>query len=295
MPKTKNSTGPKFVQYFGPVLEALEALGGSGRPAEVRNWIAQSLKIRDVELSELLDGGGPRFDNQIGWARFYLSNGGYIDSSERGVWNITEQGRQSNPMNQQRALEIFKEIHRRFSKGTEGEQEKILNEEKSLAPAEAGTFDEANYRKRLLEILTALSPSGFERLCKRLLRESGFEQVEVIGRSGDGGIDGWGRLQLNSFVSFKVLFQCKKYSNKPVTVSHIRDFRGAMQGRVDKGIILTTGTFTSDARKEALRDGALPIELVDGDSLLTMFENLELGLKPRKTFEIDTRFFEEFR
>ena len=140
----------------------------------------------------------------------------------------------------------------------------------------------------------SLSASGFERLCQRLLRESGFESVTVTGRSGDGGLDGIGVLQVNAFVSFKVLFQCKRYIGS-VAPSQVRDFRGAMMGRADKGIILTTGTFTSDAKKEAVRDGVPPIELVDGEKLLDMFETLELGLKPKKAYEIDEKFFDDFK
>jgi restriction system protein len=116
----------------------------------------------------------------------------------------------------------------------------------------------------------------------------------VTGRSGDGGIDGSGTLQLNSLVSIKVLFQCKHYKDS-VSPSQIRDFRGAMQGRADKGIVITTGTFTSQARREASRDGVPAIELIDGGRLVAMLESLKLGLIPKQTFDIDERFFEEFR
>jgi restriction system protein len=146
----------------------------------------------------------------------------------------------------------------------------------------------------LLNTFLDLPADGFERLCQRLLRESGFEKVQITGKSGDGGLDGIGVLQVNPFVSFKVLFQCKRYSGA-VSASQVRDFRGAMMGRADKGIILTTGTFTSDARKEAVRDGVPPIELVDGEKLLDMFEELELGLSPKKAYDIDSTFFDEFR
>jgi restriction system protein len=149
-------------------------------------------------------------------------------------------------------------------------------------------------REELAQTLQSLPAAGFERFCQRLLRESGFQEVTITGRSGDGGIDGIGILQVNALVSFKVLFQCKKYAGS-VTPSHVRDFRGAMTGRADKGIIITTGSFTSDARKEAVRDGAPPIELVDGEKLAGMLEKLELGLRPRQTFEIDAQFFEEYK
>lgn len=139
-----------------------------------------------------------------------------------------------------------------------------------------------------------LPPSGFERLSQRIPRLSGFIQVVVSGRTGDGGIDGHGTLQINPLVSFKVLFQCKRYT-KAVSSPDVRDFRGAMAGRADKGIIITTGTFTADAKREASRDGVPPIELIDGEKLIDMLRDLELGLKPVTTFEVDEPFFNEFR
>jgi restriction system protein len=146
----------------------------------------------------------------------------------------------------------------------------------------------------LLNVLKSLSPEEFERVSQRLLRESGFERVLVTGRSGDGGIDGHGILQVNPFVSFTVLFQCKRYVGA-VSASQVRDFRGAMMGRADKGIIITTGTFTTEATKEARRDGAPLIELVDGETLVQMFERLELGVKPKTVYEVDEAFFGEYR
>lgn len=290
-------SGPKFVQFFSPVIEALKELGGSGRPAEVRDVIANRLNISDQERTELLDGGAPRFDNQVAWARFYLVKAGIIDSSKRGVWSLSDKGREIESLPEEAALTLFRTIHAEFQSDkntdlTSPESDEIIEE--TIAPASASTGDDASYRKKILEILLNLPPYGFERLCQRLLRESGFEQVVVTGRTGDGGIDGQGILQINPFVSFKVLFQCKRYAGS-VSVSQVRDFRGAMMGRADKGIILTTGTFTTDAQKEAIRDGVPPIELVNGDKLLDMFERLELGLMPRTTYDVDLHFFQEFR
>jgi restriction system protein len=150
------------------------------------------------------------------------------------------------------------------------------------------------YREQALEIMQALPPQGFERLCQRLLRESGFQQVTVTGRSGDGGIDGIGILQINPFVSFKVVFQCKRWTNA-VGSEVIDSFRGAMAGRADKGLILTTGTFTSPAQKNAVRDGVLPIELIDGQALVSLLEERQLGLVPQTTYKLDYKFFEEFK
>jgi len=134
-----------------------------------------------------------------------------------------------------------------------------------------------SWKEQLLEALLALEPSAFERLCQRILRESGFVKVEVTGRSGDGGIDGTGVLRLN-LLSFQVLFQSKRYRGS-VGASIVRDFRGAMVGRADKGLIITTGTFTPDARREATRDGAPAIDLVDGDALCDLLKSLRIGVK----------------
>ena len=174
------------------------------------------------------------------------------------------------------------------------EQRKLKGKEQAAEQVAEGTGAVSkDYREEVLAILMKLPPDGFERLAQRLLREAGFTQVTVTGQSGDGGIDGFGTLQVNPLVSFKVLFQCKRYA-KSVPPSHVRDFRGAMAGRADKGIIVTTGTFTAEARREATRDGAPPIELIDGEKLLDMLEKLELGLKPVTTYEIEHSFFKEF-
>jgi len=153
--------------------------------------------------------------------------------------------------------------------------------------------EQSGYKTQLLAIIRSILAGAFERLCQRLLRESDFEQVIVTGRSRDGGIDGNGVLRVNAFVAFKVVFQCKRYTGV-VGASIVRDFRGAMQGRADKGIILTTGSFSSDAMKEAVREGAPPIELVDGEKLVELFESLEFGLVPRPTYDVDANFFAQF-
>lgn len=286
--------GPKFVSYFWPVVEALKNLGGSARPVEVREEIATMLGISDSAQAETLPSGFPRFDNQVAWARFYLAKGGIIDSSSRGVWALTEKGRVLAHLTQQESLDLFKQVHAQFHADRNHDDSSDGEEAEVAPPQDAAPPTSHSYRQQLLEILRDLPPAGFERFCQRLLRESGFQEVTVTGRAGDGGIDGLGILQVSPLVSFKVLFQCKRYVGL-VSPSQVRDFRGAMQGRADKGIIITTGAFTSEAKKEAVRDGVPPIELVDGEKLVTMLEDLELGLKPVKSFEVHESFFNEFK
>ena len=285
-------TGPAFVRFFGPVIAALHDLGGSARPSEVRDWIVRELGVSEAEQAEALPSGNPRFDNQVAWARFYLVKAGLIDSSKRGVWALSDQGRSAHPLSPDHSLDLFKTVQAGFPR-SRPERDSSENDEE--AAPDSGDSETHNHRQEVLELLRILPPDSFERFCQRLLRESGFEEVTVTGKSGDGGIDGIGILQVNSLVSFRVLFQCKRYAgSNPVTPSQVRDFRGAMTGRADKGIIITTGSFTSEAKREAVREGAPPIELVDSEKLVSMLEELELGLSPVRAFRIEQAFFSQF-
>lgn len=291
MTRKKKDEGSQFVRYFGPLLDALRGLGGSGTPDEVVERIANDLGLSDEIQNDLLPSGQPRYRNQVAWARFYLVREGLLDSSKRGVWSLTEQGR-GTTLSLDQAREIFLKQVRFYQ---EQRRQKMQAPEPVAEQVAEGTgATPEDYRGEIIDLLLKLPPSGFERLSQRLLREAGFIQVVVTGSSGDGGIDGYGTLQINPLVSFKVLFQCKRYT-KSVSPSHVRDFRGAMAGRADKGIIITTGTFTAEARREASRDGVPPIELIDGEKLVDMLEHLELGLKPVTTYEIDELFFVEFK
>lgn len=288
---SKEPTGPRFVRFFGPVVAALNQLGGSARPSEVRDKVVEDLQISPEVQSEPLASGTPRFDNQVAWARFYLGRAGIIDTSRRGVWALTEKGRGITTMSDAEALAIFRSVQAGFFSGAKVVDESTPTADEDTAPPEG--VPGSTHRAQVLESLYALPPPGFERFCQRLLRESGFEEVTVTGRSGDGGIDGIGILKANVLVSFKVVFQCKRYKDS-VGPGQVRDFRGAMMGRADKGIILTTGSFTVEARREAIRDGVPPIELVDGEKLVDMLEDLELGLIPVKGYRLNETFFTEF-
>jgi len=282
--------GPKFIRFFNPILDVLNELGGSGNSSEVKDLVIEKMNIPESELEEKLKSGATRIRNQIAWARIYLVKAGLLDdSSKRGIWSITKKGSETE-LTLDESLKLFKKIHSSFvSKEKKKKEEKIIQDD----DIEENIAEEEELSDDLITVLQNLSPNGFERICQRLLRESGFKKVTVTGKSGDGGIDGEGILEINPLMSFKVLFQAKRYQGT-VGSSIIRDFRGAMQGRADKGIIITTGRFSQDAKKEAIRDGAPPIELVDGEQLVDLFERNELGVKPKVVYEIDKEFFKEF-
>jgi restriction system protein len=285
----KQAKGPEFIRFFQPILELLLESGGSGTPSEIVDRSLEIAKVSESEQEAVNKNGQSRVKNQVHWARQYLVWGGYLDASKRGVWSLTDKGRSAD-VTKLNPLEVFKSVQTRLAATKQGKKQDDTSAEVPFP----NDIELQDHRTRLLDLIRSLSPDGFERLSQRLLRESGFQHVTVTGRAGDGGIDGIGTLQVNPFVSFNVLFQCKRYQGT-VTPSHVRDFRGAMMGRADKGIIITTGTFTLEAKKEARRDGVPPIELVDGDVLVDMFERLELGLIPKRTYDIDERFFDDYK
>ncbi|MBZ0182545.1 MAG: restriction endonuclease [Melioribacteraceae bacterium] len=282
--------GPQFLRFIIPLVEVLKENGGSARASEATDLVIKKMNISEKEQEEVIKNGVSRVRNQVAWARNYLVQSGYLDSSQRGIWSLTEIGLEQK-ITENKVLEIFQSVQKKYSKNSIKKTNKSVPYENKV---ELDTPDENDYRLELISLLKSLSPNGFERLSKRLLLEAGFQNVVVTGKSGDGGIDGNGILQINPLVSFKVMFQCKRFQNS-VSPSQIRDFRGAILGRAEKGIFLTTGTFTNAAKEEARRDGVIPIELVDGEKLIEMFEQLEIGLKVKKTFEIDYHFFNPYK
>lgn len=291
---SRSRKGPNFVQWFGPLLEALRELGGSATPKEAVERVARIANVTQAQREETVKSGMERFANQVYWARQYLVWAGLIDSGKRGVWTLTSEGLKTT-LDQKSALALFDQVRQRYaapeksgpSGGSGSKSDEGISEDSEQA-------DEDDEYERFIVVLQSLSPSGFERLSLRLLREAGFDRLEVTGRSNDGGIDGIGVLQVNDLVSFNVVFQCKKWASA-VPPKEIRDLRGAMAGRADKAIFLTTSRFTGSAREEALRPGTDPVELVDGEKLYEMFKKYELGLKPRTVYDIDDAFFEPFR
>jgi restriction system protein len=283
----------EFVRWFGPLLDALRDLGGSASPREAVDRIAQAESVPNELLNATLKSGQSRFYNQVHWARQYLVWSGLIDSGRRGVWSLTPRGRETRLTAEASRRLFLQEVKRHAALRKQGEDEAPSVGPAQDTPADTPQSDQDSTLEVFLRVLRGMSPTGFEHLCMRLLREAGFERVQVTGRSNDGGVDGAGVLQVNDLVSFNVVFQCKKWE-QAVPPKEVRDLRGAMDGRAEKGIFLTTSTFSTNARAEAERPGAAPIELVDGLKLFEMFKKYELGLKPRVVYDVDPAFFEQF-
>jgi restriction system protein len=262
---------PTYDGFMNPVLQALKILGGSGTNDEINSKVVEIMNLSDAQLEVIHDperSSQTEVEYRLHWARTYLKKYGLLENSSRGVWALTPKGKTTEKVDP-KAVQQFVRAQRQKTKAS---QKKDEIEE---------TEQEMSWKEDVLNNLLKMEPSSFERLVQRLLRESGFTQVEVTGRSGDGGIDGKGIMRLGGLLSFHVIFQCKRYKGS-VSANHLRDFRGAMVGRADKGLLVTTGNFTKDAIREATRDGAPAIDLVDGDQLVEKLKELGLGVRTQK-------------
>ncbi len=249
-----------FQEFSISIIDILKESGGSCSATEVIDHVIEKMKISEQELEKTTQSGRSYIKNQIYWASFRLMEMDFLDFSKKGIWSLTEKGRRVR----------FGPDHAREEKQSQ------------------------DYKTELLAILKSMPPDGFEQILLRLLRESGFLNIVLTKRYEEGSFEGHGILQVNPFLSYNVLFLCQR-SQESVKASQIRKCRGDMMEKADKGVIITIGHFTLDSKKEAHIYGAPPIELVDGDRLVEMFETLELGLKPRKTYIIDNKFFDDFR
>lgn len=262
----------KYDDLFNPTIEALHRLNGSGSVDEIEEQVSIILKLADKQINEIHRGNTSKLSYRLAWARNYLKRYGLLENSSRGIWALTERGRKTTSVNK---IEV-----KRFVVAEDKQQQKSSVKDVTSFIEESIDDEELkkySWQEELILELQSITPSAFERLCQRLLRELGFQNIEVTGKSNDGGIDGKGILRIGGVLSFHVIFQAKRYKGS-ISPSIVRDFRGAMVGRADKGLIITTGNFTREAKREASRDGAPPIDLMDGNDLAEKLKELKLGV-----------------
>ncbi|MGI9119842.1 MAG: restriction endonuclease [Acidimicrobiales bacterium] len=288
--------GPKFIRFFWPVLNALRDLGGSARPREVVDLVVEMLDIPDEERAERTRSGSLRVDNQVHWARNYLVWAGLLDGSKRGWWQLSNSGWSLaiSEETHETAYELFKRV--RTEHGDEWGQSAPDDNDDPEQPPEPVTpneFDDVGIATAVRSTVLALSPAGFENLCKRLLTELGLTQLRTVGQAGDRGIDVEGHLRVNPVVSFRVGVQCKRYADgNQVTPRHVRELQGAL-GPFDRGIFITTSVFTQQAEDQAGAPGYKPIDLIDGERLVELLVERRLGIKDVTV--VDHEFFTPFQ
>lgn len=292
--------------FYFPVLRQIDSLGGSASIEELDAQLIAEFGFTEQELAQTYPASGDLIiPDKISWGRSRLKQAGLLASGGKGIWVLTDAGREAIGKGEaevhRRVAEAMREYNRQYNAKRKAALTSAAQAGASDRAAENGEVEveedqaERDWTDTLLEKLRSMDPSAFERLCQRMLRESGFVRIQVTGKSGDGGIDGHGVLRMN-LISFQVLFQCKRYAGS-VSAGTVRDFRGAMQGRADKGLIITTGTFTPDARREATRDGAPAIDLIDGEALTDLLKSLKLGVRVEpivtERVTVDEAFFDE--
>ena len=272
-------------------LDALRALGGSATIQELVDHVIDAEGVTEAEQGYMMPNGRDRRLNYyLSWSRTFLKRGGAVDNSSRGVWSLTEAGEQMTSLEEARKIhaEVNEEERQRAKAKRDAAKAVEVIAPQDVDRIELTTLEEddgkADWQDLLIAELMKMHPAAFERLAQRLLREAGFVKVEVRGKTGDGGIDGVGILRVN-LVSFQVFFQCKRWSNS-VGAKEIRDFRGALQGRADKGLFITTSSFSKQASDEATRDGAIAIDLIDGARLCELLKEYELGVKTERVEQI---------
>ena len=286
MHRMLTSKVPAYDQLMNPLLQSLRDLGGSGSIEEIYDKVVDRSHFSEEVLVLAHDSEKStqtELAYRLAWARTYLKKYGLLENSSRGIWALTAKANGLEKIDPSSVVKAVRAISKK--------QEENLD---VSAPVTQEAPEEEQWREKLYRLLTQkLSPTAFERLVQRLLRESGFTQVEVTGRTGDGGIDGKGIARMHGLLSFHVLFQCKRYRGS-VGASELRDFRGAMVGRSDKGLFITTGTFTPAAMKEATRDGAPAIDLIDGNDLADKLRELRIGISVQtvEVVHIDDSWFD---
>lgn len=283
------ATTPSYYDLLWPTVQAVIAIDGSGRIDEINRTVIEREGYSEDQQA-VLHGDGPQteIEYRLAWARTYLKGMGLLENSARGVWSVTEKGRTVSDNE-------LADLHAEYARSAR-ERSRQRRREKATEVGEGPAADgQRDWKEELLDVLLKAPPDRFERLARRLLREAGFINTTVTGKSGDGGIDGTGTYRV-SLISFTVFFQCKRYAGS-VGAGAVRDFRGAMTGRGDKGLLITTGSFTAEATQEATRDGAPPIDLIDGDALCDLLKQYELGVSTavRQIEEVDLNpgFFDE--
>lgn len=288
MAKRKNipKEMPAYSDLINPTLSALQELGGSGNINEIYAEVIKRLDLSDeiIDFQHSEKSSQTEIQYRLAWARTYLKNYGVIDNTSRSIWVILPEYKDTMSVDVEDCISKVRQLFGNKKASSVNDNENLEDDGLEL-PEEIKPW-----RVKLHDILTTMDPFAFERLTQRLLRECGFSEVEVTRKTGDGGIDGFGRLKINGLFSFKVAFQCKRYSGN-VPSSDIRDFRGSLTTDFEKALFITTGSFSKPAKEEAMTPGKIQIDLIDGEEFINRLAEFRIGVKPVTDYEIDEDYF----
>lgn len=289
--KTEISKIPEYSKLVEVTFSVLKMLGGSGKNNEINDKAAEMLNLSEdvYAIPHLNSSSLTEINYRLAWARTLLKNYGAIINSARGVWSITTDFSNVDSVNGEYIERNCKKPNPSAAMKDNSEQ----TEESQMEEAGVEIPEEVRaWRKKLYNVLVDMDPFAFERLTQRLLRECGFDDVKVTKKTGDGGIDGTGKLKINGIFSFNIAFQCKRYQGT-VGAPDIRDFRGSLTTDIEKGVFITTGSFSKQAIEEASNPGKQQIDLINGEDFISKLAEFGIGVKEIKDYEIDEDFFKK--
>lgn len=298
---------PDFQSLMLPLL-ILCADGQEHSKRDIVPALATEFGLTQADLEELLPTGRQgKFDNRVGWAKSYLKQAGLLETTGRGLFRITDRGRQVLKEAPQRVdvkyLERFPE-YQAFKARTR-ERAQVVESAAENAGTTPEEMLESGYQQLrstlandILQLVQSLSPAFFERLVMQLLLGMGYggtreDAGQVVGKSGDGGIDGIineDRLGLDV-----IYIQAKRWEGD-VGRPEIQKFVGALAGnKASKGVFITTSGFTKEARAYAGQVNS-KVVLIDGTMLAELMIDYNIGVSTRETYEIkrvDSDYFAE--
>lgn len=262
-------------------LQAVDRRGGSAQSKELRNAVSEITGLTEDELEKL---SLKSVKMQMGWARTGLKSSGHLDNSQWGVWALTIEGLllvRSEPSAAQKAA------RQAYERGW-GQ----IRREKALREAAGASADsDGNWKDGLLQAIQKMGPAAFANLCSILLKEAGFRDLETAGGNGEDEFVGVG-VYKHHLIRSRVYVQCQRRADR-IPTREVRAFADAISSRANRGLFITTGTFTRDAQKVA-KDGSQPIDLIDGEELCDLLKEYGLGVKveTREHITINQKFFD---
>ena len=271
---------PEYFQYIKPVVEVQKKLGGSAKSAKVLDLLINKVGYSKKPSSQPANPCPSKIGNEMQKVRKVLLYAGLLDSSQKGVWRLTKIGLSTDlsDINLYHLNELRKKAEKEYRENRKTkintaslQSETMVNHKKSIGVRE-------DRRRPLLDQLKMLSHADLKKVCQEVLRRSGFEDVNIVRESGENCLEGECIFQKNLFMLPDVMFQFKCVEES-IKAEEIRDFRCAMRRRADKGIFMTIGSFTAEAKQEAQRDGVSPVVLIDGEKIVGMIEKFKIRLK----------------
>lgn len=284
---------PRYGDLIAPTFLALKQLGGSGGNDEILAQIIEILGLSDeiVDIAHKGHESMTELSYQAAWARTYLRIYGVVENVSRSVWAITSSFAHLDCVDGKQILaEVNKQKMNRYNNLAKDQSNATKEDDNPEDDGVEFPDEIKGWRVQLAEVLHKMDPYGFERLTQRILRACGFSEVKVTKASGDGGVDGTGKLKVNGIFSFNVAFQCKRYVGS-VGAPIVRDFRGSLSKATEKAVLITTGTFTKAAREEACDPGKEQIDLIDGEELIDLIVANKIGVSEEIAYKIDEEFF----